>query len=70
MKKVLLLKFGELFLKGRNRHDFIKLLKTNILKKLHGYECRLEETQGRLVLSGYQEQKKAKSSINCSRFLA
>ncbi len=57
MNKVLLLKFGELFLKGRNRHDFIKLLKTNILKKLHGYECRLEETQGRLVLSGYQEQK-------------
>ncbi len=57
MKKVLLLKFGELFLKGRNRHDFIKLLKTNILKKLHGFECRLEETQGRLVLSGYQQDK-------------
>ncbi len=53
MKKVLLLKFGELFLKGRNRHDFINQLKTNIVKKLAAFKCRLEETQGRLVLSGY-----------------
>ncbi|MBP3431697.1 MAG: tRNA 4-thiouridine(8) synthase ThiI [Clostridia bacterium] len=55
MKKVLLLKFGELFLKGRNRHEFIKLLKANILKKLRGYSCKLEETQGRLVLHSYNE---------------
>ncbi len=55
MKRVLLLKFGELFLKGRNRHDFISLLKTNILKKLRGFDCHLVETQGRLVLSDYIE---------------
>lgn len=53
MKKVLLLKFGELFLKGKNRHDFINLLKTNILKKLRDFQCHLVETQGRLVLSDY-----------------
>lgn len=53
MKKVLLLKFGELFLKGRNRHDFINLLKNNIQRKLKNYVCKLEETQGRLVVSGY-----------------
>ena len=56
MKRVLLIKFGELFLKGKNRHEFIKLLKNNILKKLHNYKCVLTETQGRLVLSGYQEK--------------
>lgn len=55
MRKVLLLKFGELFLKGRNRREFIKLLKTNILKKLREFEFVLEETQGRLVLKDYQE---------------
>ncbi len=55
MKKVLLLKFGELFLKGRNRHDFISRLKNNILRKLTAFSCKLEETQGRLILSGYDE---------------
>lgn len=55
MKKVLLLKFGELFLKGKNRHDFIKLLKNNINKKLRNYQCVLSETQGRLVVSNYDE---------------
>jgi len=55
MKRVLLLKFGELFLKGKNRHDFIKQLKNNILKKIKRFKCVLEETQGRLIISGYEE---------------
>ncbi len=53
MKRVLLVKFGELFLKGRNRHEFIKLLKWNMMKKLRGVYSKIEETQGRLVVSEY-----------------
>lgn len=53
MKKVLLLKFGELFLKGKNRREFIKILKFNIAKKLDGIPCKLEETQGRLIVSNF-----------------
>lgn len=53
MKNVLLVKFGELFLKGRNRHEFIKLLKWNMMKKLRGIYSKIEETQGRLVVSEY-----------------
>lgn len=53
MKRVLLVKFGELFLKGRNRHEFIKLLKWNMMKKLRGIFSKIEETQGRLVVSEY-----------------
>jgi len=49
-----LLKFGELFLKGRNRREFIKLLKRNIIKKLKNYEFVLQETQGRLVVSDFK----------------
>lgn len=55
MKKVLLLKFGELFLKGKNRREFIKLLKHNIVKKLSGFDFQLSETQGRLLISDYSE---------------
>ncbi len=53
MKKVLLLKFGELFLKGKNRHDFIKLLMLNIRKKLREFDCAVVETQGRLIVCEY-----------------
>lgn len=52
-KKVLLLKFGELFLKGKNRRQFINLLKNNIILKLKGLSCKVEETQGRLVVLNY-----------------
>ena len=58
-RKVLLLKFGELFLKGRNRHDFINLLKSNILKKLKDFSCKLHETQGRLVLTDYDQSQES-----------
>ena len=53
MKNVLFLTFGELFLKGKNRHDFIKLLKTNISYKLRDFVFKLHETQGRLIVSDY-----------------
>lgn len=54
-EKVLLLKFGELFLKGRNRHDFINLLKSNISRKLKGLKFHLFETQGRLIIADFDE---------------
>lgn len=57
MNRVLLLKFGELFLKGRNRREFLKLLKNNIIKKLHNLKFKLEKTQGRLIISDYQEEQ-------------
>lgn len=53
MNKVLLLKFGELFLKGRNRREFLKLLRYNIEQKLKGLSYKLSETQGRLVVSNF-----------------
>lgn len=55
MKRVLLVKFGELFLKGKNRHEFIKLLKYNMMKKLRGIYNKIEETQGRILVSEYNE---------------
>lgn len=52
-KRVLLLKFGELFLKGKNRREFLKLLKNNIMLKLKDFKCNLMETQGRLIICDY-----------------
>lgn len=54
-RKVLLLKFGELFLKGKNKRDFEKLLMNNIKSKLEGHDFSLEYTSGRIILENYDE---------------
>ena len=55
MNKVLLLKFGELFLKGKNKRDFLNLLKHNINKKLKDFEYNLFETKVSLVVCDFDE---------------
>ncbi|MBP3619666.1 MAG: tRNA 4-thiouridine(8) synthase ThiI [Clostridia bacterium] len=57
MNRVLLLKFGELFLKGKNKREFLKLLKRNIVSKLNGIEFNLVETQGRLIVCEYDVEQ-------------
>ena len=54
-KRVLLLKFGELFLKGKNKHEFEKLLMDNIRRKLAGFDFSLEFTSGRIIIENYDE---------------
>lgn len=56
-KRVLLLKFGELFLKGKNKHEFEKLLMMNIRRKLSGYAFSLEFTSGRMIVENYDESE-------------
>ena len=55
MKKVLLLKFGELFLKGKNKKDFERLLISNIKKKLSSFSFSFEQVVGRYIISNYDE---------------
>ena len=54
MKKVLLLKFGELFLKGKNKKDFENLLIENIKAKLSSFKYKISYTLGRIVISDYE----------------
>lgn len=54
MKKVLLLKFGELFLKGKNKKDFENLLMDNIKAKLSSFKYKISYTLGRIVISDYE----------------
>ena len=55
MRKVLLLKFGELFLKGKNKKDFEALLLNNIKAKLSSFSFNITQTLGRIVISDYDE---------------
>ena len=55
MKTVLLVRMGEIFLKGDNRNFFIKALVRNLRKALEGTDCTLELTQGRIFLRDIQD---------------
>ena len=55
--KVILLRFGELYLKGNNRNVFESMLINNIKEKLQGEEYRFQKTFGRYVISDYKPNR-------------
>ncbi len=55
MKRVILIRFGEIFLKGKNRGYFEKALVFNIRKALEKYNLEVFKVPGRYVVSGYNE---------------
>ena len=55
--RVLLLRFGELYLKGDNRYLFESMLIRNIKQKLQGETFKFEKTFGRYVISSYPQER-------------
>lgn len=55
--KVILLRFGELYLKGNNRRIFENILIKNIDYALQDEEYKFHETFGRYIISNYNEAR-------------
>ena len=55
MTKAILIRFGEIFLKGKNKHVFEKMLIHNILNALKEFEIKLTKISGRYILTDYDE---------------
>lgn len=55
MKKVILIRFGEIFLKGKNRGYFEKTLLSNIRNSVKKYNAEVNKIPGRYEVSGYDE---------------
>ena len=53
MEKVIVIRYGELYLKGKNRNYFEKLLIKNIKYKLKNYGCDLETGRSRYLVKNY-----------------
>ena len=53
MQKVILLRFGEIFLKGKNKSYFEKLLIDNIKSSLSGLEYRFVKTHNRYYVEDF-----------------
>ena len=56
MEKVILLRFGEIYLKGKNRFSFEKQLLDNIKYALKGLPCALSRLHGRYLIEGLSEE--------------
>jgi len=54
MNSVILVRYGEIFLKGKNRKLFEDLLKNNIFNALNGIKFALTKIPGRLMISDYE----------------
>ena len=55
MKKEILIRFGEIFLKGKNRGFFEKTLISNIRENLKSYNVQIAKIHGRFVVKNYSE---------------
>lgn len=53
MDRVIILRYSEIHLKGKNRAFFENILKRNIIEKLKGINCRTEFYYGRYIVSDY-----------------
>ena len=53
MDKVVVIRYGEIFLKGKNREYFESLLIKNIKSALGGIDCRFTRSQGRYAVEDF-----------------
>lgn len=56
MEKLILIRYGEIFLKGKNRCFFENLLKDNIKNAISDFGAEVYKIPGRMVVSGYKEE--------------
>lgn len=53
MERLLLIKYGEIHLKGQNRPFFKRALKNRLIQGLKPYGCYVHEQDGRIYVTGY-----------------
>ncbi|NLL55955.1 MAG: tRNA 4-thiouridine(8) synthase ThiI [Clostridiales bacterium] len=67
MEKTILIRIGEIFLKGNNKSFFLALLKKNIIESLDGLDFKLITTNNRMYLEKYNDSDEAEilSRLQC-----
>ncbi len=67
MKKVILIRYGEIYLKGNNRYYFESMLIRNIKKAIAQFECEFKQSQSRYTVENYSDsdEKKIIKALKC-----
>jgi len=60
MKNTILVRYGEIFLKGKNKGFFEKTLLNNIINALDEYNCKVTKISGRIMVSDFNDKYKQK----------
>ncbi|MBR4407659.1 MAG: tRNA 4-thiouridine(8) synthase ThiI [Clostridia bacterium] len=65
MKKVVILRYGEIHLKGKNRGTFENMLLQNLRHALEGIECKVSRIAGRYLVSEFEQEHIKKITDIC-----
>ena len=69
MEKVILIRYGEIYLKGNNRYFFESVLARNIKQAISNFDCVMKQSQSRYTVENYvamDEKKIIKALTNVS----
>jgi len=66
-KQVIILREGEIFLKGKNRGSFERMLRANIAAALKNFKCNLVIARNRFVIEDFEENDAEKILTACSK---
>ncbi len=55
MKKVIIIRWCEIHLKGKNRNHFERMLEDNIRRSIKGISCKFIKIQGRYLIEGFED---------------
>lgn len=55
MKKVIIIRYAELYLKGKNRGFFDRAFETNLRRSLRDFDCELIKNSGRYLVDNFAE---------------
>ena len=55
MEKVIILRYAEIYLKGKNRGFFERALETNLQRAVNDVPCELIKQSGRYLVRGFAE---------------
>lgn len=57
MKKVIVIRYGEIWLKGKNRGFFERALEENIRRAIRGFDCQFVKQSGRYFVQNFHEDE-------------
>lgn len=55
MKRVIILRYAEIYLKGKNRGFFLRAFENNLQRALNGIDCELVKQSGRYLVQNFKE---------------
>ena len=69
MREILLVRFGEVFLKGQNRPFFMKKLMDHIRQAVRPVNGRVWMSEGRFYVSDFTDMDECIRRVTCSAFI-